>query len=91
MAQVAQIEALINAAQKVIGWDVIFKVERENSRSCPLDNCPIMLVIPLRPMKRFCRRPGRGATFSTESAVFCPSGRSLPVMATKRAGQIRCK
>ncbi len=28
MAQVAQIETLINAAQKVIGWDVIFKVER---------------------------------------------------------------
>ena len=27
MAQVAQIEALINAAQKVIGWDVILKVE----------------------------------------------------------------
>ena len=28
MAQVAQIETLINAAQKVIGGDVIFKVER---------------------------------------------------------------
>jgi hypothetical protein len=28
MAQVAQIESLINAAQKVIGGDVIFKVER---------------------------------------------------------------
>jgi len=28
MAQIAQIETLINAAQKVIGWDVIFKVER---------------------------------------------------------------
>lgn len=28
MAQVAQIETPINAAQKVIGWDVIFKVER---------------------------------------------------------------
>jgi hypothetical protein len=28
MAQVTQIEALINAAQKVIGWDVIFKAER---------------------------------------------------------------
>ena len=27
MAQVAQIETLINAAQKVICWDVIFKVE----------------------------------------------------------------
>jgi hypothetical protein len=30
MAQVAQIETLINAAQKVIGWNVIFKVERVN-------------------------------------------------------------
>jgi hypothetical protein len=28
MAQVTQIETLINAAQKMIGWDVIFKVER---------------------------------------------------------------
>jgi len=28
MAQVAQIERLINAAQKVIGGDVIFKIER---------------------------------------------------------------
>ena len=28
MAQVAQIEIPINAAQKVIGWNVIFKVER---------------------------------------------------------------
>jgi hypothetical protein len=28
MAQVAQIETPINAAQKVIGGDVIFKVER---------------------------------------------------------------
>jgi hypothetical protein len=28
MAQVAEVEALINAAQKVIGWDVIFKVQR---------------------------------------------------------------
>lgn len=27
MAQVAQIETPINAAQKVIGWDVILKVE----------------------------------------------------------------
>ena len=30
MAQVAQIEAPINAAQKVILWNVIFKVERAN-------------------------------------------------------------
>jgi len=43
MAQIAQIETPINAAQKVIGWNVIFKVERVNSRSCPLDNCPIMV------------------------------------------------
>ena len=28
MAQIAQIEALINAAQQVIGWDVIFEIER---------------------------------------------------------------
>lgn len=28
MAQVTQIETLINVAQKMIGWDVIFKVER---------------------------------------------------------------
>ena len=28
VAQVAQIETLINATQKVICWDVIFKVER---------------------------------------------------------------
>lgn len=28
MAQVAQIETLINAAQKAIAWNVIFKVER---------------------------------------------------------------
>jgi hypothetical protein len=28
MAQIAQIKAPINAAQKVIGWNVIFKVER---------------------------------------------------------------
>jgi hypothetical protein len=28
MAQVAQIETSINAAQEVICWDVIFKVER---------------------------------------------------------------
>jgi hypothetical protein len=28
MAQVAQVKALTNAAQKVIVWDVIFKVER---------------------------------------------------------------
>jgi len=28
MAQVAKIETLINAAQKVIGGDVVFKVER---------------------------------------------------------------
>jgi len=27
-AQVAQIKTPINAAQKVIGWNVIFKVER---------------------------------------------------------------
>ena len=29
---------------------------------------PSCCVIPLRPMKRFCRRPVRGATFSTKSA-----------------------
>ena len=28
MAQIAEIKASINAAQEVIGWDVIFKVER---------------------------------------------------------------
>jgi len=28
MAQIAQIKTPINAAQKVIGWNVIFKVER---------------------------------------------------------------
>ena len=35
MAQVAQIETLINAAQKVIGWDVIFKVERVKQSILP--------------------------------------------------------
>jgi hypothetical protein len=35
MAQVAQIETLINAAQKVIGWDVIFKVERVKQSLLP--------------------------------------------------------
>jgi hypothetical protein len=30
MAQVAQIKTLINTAQKVTGWNVIFKVERVN-------------------------------------------------------------
>jgi hypothetical protein len=34
-AQVAQIETLINAAQKVIGWDVIFKVERVKQALLP--------------------------------------------------------
>lgn len=28
MAQIAEIKASINAAQEVIGWDVIFNVER---------------------------------------------------------------
>jgi hypothetical protein len=28
MAQIAQIKTLINAVQKVIGWDVIFEIER---------------------------------------------------------------
>ncbi|KPB42503.1 Unknown protein sequence [Pseudomonas savastanoi pv. glycinea] len=28
MAQIAEVEASINAAQEVIGWDVIFNVER---------------------------------------------------------------
>jgi hypothetical protein len=35
MAQVVQIETLINAAQKVIGWDVIFKVERVKQSLLP--------------------------------------------------------
>ena len=35
MAQVAQIETPINAAQKVIGWDVIFKVERVKQSLLP--------------------------------------------------------
>jgi hypothetical protein len=35
MAQVAQIETLINAAQKVIGWDVVFKVERVKQSLLP--------------------------------------------------------
>ena len=35
MAQVAQIETLINAAQKVIGGDVIFKVERVKQSLLP--------------------------------------------------------
>jgi hypothetical protein len=35
MAQVTQIETLINAAQKVIGWDVIFKVERVKQSLLP--------------------------------------------------------
>jgi hypothetical protein len=35
IAQIAQIETLINAAQKVIGWDVIFKVERVKEAFLP--------------------------------------------------------
>ncbi len=35
VAQVAQIETLINAAQKVIGGDVIFKVERVKQSLLP--------------------------------------------------------
>jgi hypothetical protein len=35
MAQIAQIETPINAAQKVIGWDVIFKVERVKQSLLP--------------------------------------------------------
>jgi hypothetical protein len=34
-AQVAQIETPINAAQKVIGWDVIFEVERVKKSLVP--------------------------------------------------------
>ena len=75
MAQVAQIETPINAAQKVIGGDVLFKVERVNSRSCPLDNCPIMLrasllanveILPLaRQGSYFFNRIGRLQSFAT--------------------------
>ncbi|MNF89036.1 hypothetical protein D3C84_715410 [compost metagenome] len=36
MAQVAQIESLINAAQKVIGGDVIFRVERAKQSLLPI-------------------------------------------------------
>jgi hypothetical protein len=35
MAQVAQIETPINATQKVIGWNVIFKVERVKQSRLP--------------------------------------------------------
>lgn len=35
MAQVAQIKTPINAAQKVIGWNVIFKVERVKQSLMP--------------------------------------------------------
>ena len=38
MAQVAQIEMLINSTQKLIRRDVIFKVKRVNSRFCPLSS-----------------------------------------------------
>jgi hypothetical protein len=36
MAQVAQVETLINAAQKVIGLDVIFTVERVKQLLLPI-------------------------------------------------------
>jgi hypothetical protein len=35
MAQIVQIETSINAAQKVIGWDVLFKVERVKQSLLP--------------------------------------------------------
>ncbi|MNM51481.1 hypothetical protein D3C81_625420 [compost metagenome] len=34
---------------------------------------PSCCVLPCWPMPRYCRRPDKGATFSTESADFCLS------------------
>ncbi|MNI11187.1 hypothetical protein D3C73_643230 [compost metagenome] len=34
---------------------------------------PSCCMLPCWPMPRYCRRPDKGATFSTESADFCLS------------------
>jgi hypothetical protein len=54
MAQVAQIEALINAAQKVIGWDVIVKVERVKQSLLPTEPVGSRSHVPATIKSRFC-------------------------------------
>ncbi len=79
MAQVAQIERLINAAQKVIGGDVIFKVNE--CRSCPIDSCHIMLCDPQPTNEAILPLAKQGSYF------FNRIGRPLPI-ATAAFGEL---
>ncbi|RFQ09598.1 hypothetical protein D0N87_32540, partial [Pseudomonas sp. ATCC 13867] len=45
-AQVTEIQALVDAAQEVLGRDVLFQIERIEQARCPPGNCPIMLPAP---------------------------------------------
>ena len=68
MALVAQIETPINAAQKVSGWNMIFKVERV----CPLDNCLIMLRTSLLANAEILPQARQGSYFLNRIGLLPP-------------------